>query len=125
MTEQDRRNIEVVRGFYAREEGLAAPGIVWHVPGHNPVSGTYTGQDEYFNLMPSRMAPLTQWDFELRDIMVNGDHVVATFHLRGERKGRRIDMDGAHIFRIAAEGRIAEGWGFASDQDALDDFFSA
>lgn len=57
MTEQDRRNIETVRRFYTREEELAAPDIVWHVPGHNPVSGTYNGRDEYFNLMPSRMAP--------------------------------------------------------------------
>lgn len=125
MTEQDRRNIEAVRRFYTREEELAAPDIVWHVPGHNPVSGLYTRRDEYFNLMPSRMAPLTQWDFELGNVMVNGDHLVATFHLQGERKGKKIDLDGAHIFRLDAEGRIAEGWGFASDQDALDDFFSA
>jgi hypothetical protein len=125
MTEQDRRNIEAVRRFYSQEEELAAPDIVWHVPGHNPVSGLYTGRDEYFNLMPSRMAPLTQWDFELGNVMVNGDHVVATFHMQGERNGKKIDLDGAHIFRLDAEGRIAEGWGFASDQDALDDFFSA
>lgn len=124
MTEQDRRNIEVVRAFYNREEGLAAPDIVWHVPGHNPVSGTYSGHDEYFNLMPSRMSPLTAWDFELHDIMVNGDHVVATFHLQGERHSKKIDLDGAHIFRINAEGQVAEGWGFASDQPALDDFFT-
>ncbi|HEX8220903.1 MAG TPA: nuclear transport factor 2 family protein [Chloroflexia bacterium] len=125
MTEQDRRNIDVVRRFYEREEGLAAPGIVWHVPGHNPVSGAYTGEDEYFNLMPSRMAPLTRWDFDLHHIMVNGNHVVATFHLQGERRGKSIDLDGAHIFRIDGEGRVAEGWGFASNQEALDDFFSA
>lgn len=125
MTEQDRRNIETVRRFYAREEELAAPDIIWHVPGHNPISGTYTGRDEYFNLMPSRMAPLTQWDFDLGHIMVNGDLVVATFHLQGERNGKRVDLDGAHIFRVDAEGRVAEGWGFASDQDVLDDFFSS
>jgi len=125
MTEQDRRNIDVVRRFYTREEELAAPDIVWHVPGHNPVSGLYSGRDEYFNLMPSRMGPLTQWDFELGNIMANGDYVVATFHMQGERNGKRVDLDGAHIFRINAEGQVAEGWGFASDQDALDNFFSA
>ena len=127
MNEKDQRNIEVVRRFYtgdAAERAEAAADIVWHVPGHNPVSGEYRGFEAYTQTMVARMAPLTRWEFELRDVMVNGDLVVATFHVRGERKGRVLDQDGAHIMRIDAEGRVAEGWGFASDQAALDAFFA-
>lgn len=125
MDERDRRHIESVRRFYQAEREVAASDIVWHVPGHNPVSGLYRGIREYFDVMPSRMAPLTRWDFELNDIMVNGDLVVATVSLAGERKGFRVDLRGCHIFRLNEQGQIAEGWGFVNDQDALDRFFSA
>lgn len=127
MTEQDERNIKAVRRMYEGDEAeraQIAPDIVWHVPGHNPVSGIYRGFDEYTRLMPSRMAPLTQWDFTVEDIMVNGDHVVARISFKGERKSKRVDLRGAHIMRLNDAGQIVEGWGFTSDQDALDDFFS-
>lgn len=127
MNTQDERNIMTVRLMYMGDESeraQIAPDIVWHVPGHNPVSGDYHGFDEYTRLMPSRMAPLTQWDFTLGDVMANGDHVVTSFTVKGERKGKRVDMRGAHIMRLNDAGQIVEGWGFASDQDALDEFFS-
>ena len=125
MTTQDERNLDTVRRFYQSENELAAEDIVWHVPGDNPVSGMYRGSDEYFNLMPSRMAPLTRWDFTLQHVMVNGDLVVATFSMVGERKSRTISTDGAHLFRLNAAGKIVEGWGFVQKQAELDIFFSA
>jgi len=48
--------------------------IVWHAPGHNPVSGDYHGFEAYTQLIPTRMAPLTRWDFALEDVMVNGNY---------------------------------------------------
>jgi ketosteroid isomerase-like protein len=125
MDERDERRIEIVRRFYQAEEECIAPDIVWHVPGHNPVSGPYHGRQEYLEVMPARMAPLTRWAFTLQDVMVNGDHVVATVTLAGERKGRQVDLRGAHVVRLDEQGRVAEGWGFVSDQDALDAFFSS
>jgi len=128
MTEQDQRNLETARRMYtgdAAERAAIAPDIIWHVPGHNPVSGDYHGFEEYNQLMSSRMAPLSRWDFDLEDVMVNGNYVVATFHLNGERKGKEVDLCGAHIMRINDLGQVVEGWGFTSNQDALDDFFSA
>ncbi len=128
MTEQDRRNIEAVRLMYTGDESERASitrDIVWHVPGHNPVSGDYHGFEEYTTLMPERMSPLTRWDFTLEDVMVNGNYVMTTFHLQGERKGKAIELRGGHLMRLTDDGKVAEGWGFADDQDALDDFFSA
>ena len=127
MTEQDKRNIEAVQRMYrgeSEEFATIAPDIVWHVPGHNPVSGEYRGYEAYTELMPSRMAPLTQWDFGPEDVMVNGNYVVTTFHLKGERKGKRVDLKGAHAMRLNDRGQVVEGWGFTDNQDALDDFFS-
>jgi hypothetical protein len=74
--------------------------------------------------MPSRMAPLERWDFDLEDVMVNGNYVVARFRLVGERKGKRVDLRGAHVMRLNDMGQVVEGWGFTDDQDALDDFFA-
>ena len=128
MTEQDKRNIETARRMYSSDEterANIAADIVWHVPGHNPVSGDYHGIEEYTQLMPSRMAPLTTWNMEPQDIMVNGDYVVATVSLKGERKGKKVDLRGAHSMRMNDQGQVVEGWGFLSDQDALDEFFSA
>lgn len=127
MTEKDKRNIESVRKMYQGENSefnIISKDIIWHVPGHNPVSGTYTGYEEYAKVMTAKMAPLQQWDFTLEDIMVNGDYVVATFRVIGERKGKKINMKGAHIMRLNETGQVVEGWGFADDQDALDDFFT-
>lgn len=126
MTEQDKRNLALVRTMYAGDEAeraSIAQNIVWHVPGHNPISGGYHGYSEYTQLMPSRMAPLDRWDFTLEDMMVNGDYVMTTFRLQGERKGMAVDMRGGHLMRIGADGKVAEGWGFTHDQDALDRFF--
>lgn len=43
--------------------------------------------------------------------------------LRGERKGKTIDTRGGHLMRLSDDGKVLEGWGFAGDQDALDEFF--
>jgi ketosteroid isomerase-like protein len=128
VNEKDRRNIDMVRRMYEgelAEGGVISPDIIWHVPGHNPVSGTYEGIDAYANQMTGRMAPLTQWDFELERVMPNGDMVVATFRVQGERKGRTVDLQGVHVMRLDGDGQVVEGWGFTDDQDALDEFFSA
>ena len=112
MTDDDRRNIEAVKRMYrgeVAENATIASDIVWHVPGHNPVSGEYRGYQEYIELMPSRMAPLTRWDFDLGDVMVNGSYVVATFRLRGERKGRIVNLKGAHIMRLNDRHQVVEG----------------
>jgi ketosteroid isomerase-like protein len=128
MTEQDKRNIEIVRLMYHGDEierANIAPDIVWHVPGHNPVSGDYHGFEEYSRLMPARMASLARWDFTLEVVMVNGNYVMTTFRLQGERRGKIVDLRGGHLMRLTDEGKVAEGWGFTDDQDALDEFFSA
>jgi hypothetical protein len=44
MTDDDRRNIATVRRMYEGDQAereMIAKNIVWHVPGHNPVSGEY------------------------------------------------------------------------------------
>lgn len=127
MNDQDRRNIHIAGLLYAgsdAERASIAPDIIWHVPGHNPVSGEYRGFDAYTREMGGRMSPLTRWDFTLGDVMVNGQFVMTTFRLKGERKGMSMDTRGGHLLRMNDNGQVVEGWGFVQDQDALDVFFS-
>lgn len=128
MNEKDMLFIEVVKKMYAGDEAERAniaEKIVWHPPGHNPVSRDFYGFEEYTQLMPALMAPLTRWDFTLEDVMVNRNLVITTFRLQGERKGKTVDLRGGHLMQLSDDGKILEGWGFTNDQDALDEFFSA
>lgn len=117
--------------FAARDEeayrDTLAPDIVWHVPGDNPVSGEYRGLAEYTGTMPERMGPLDRWEITVHSVTTNEQDRAAlvSFHVVGERRGKTVDMGGHHMIRLDENGRIAEGWGFAEDQAALDEFFRA
>ena len=121
-------NLATVRRFYESgpadddrdRRSLASDDIVWHVPGVNRVSGTYRGAVEVFEAMPRSMQPLDRWEIAVVDVMGNDDLVVATVEVRGERYGRSVRTDGAHVFRLDRDGRIVEAWGFTKDQSGLD-----
>jgi ketosteroid isomerase-like protein len=124
MTDQDKKNIEVVRQAYLAGEKVISENIVWHVPGHNPVSGVYKGAKAYREEMVRRMAPIDEWIVDVEEVMINGNLAVAAVHIRGLRKGHRVDLGGAHVMRVE-NGQVVEGWGFVENQDILDEFFSA
>lgn len=127
------QNIETIRRFYeagpidddSARTSFFAPQAVWHVPGQNPVSGPYRGPEAIRKTMAKRMQPLDAWNLHVEHIMGNEDMVVATVHAVGDRRGRHIDTKGAHVFRLADDGRIAEAWGFTAEQADLDEFFKA
>ncbi len=124
--EKNKRNIESIKKMYRVKEtqlNTLSKDIVWHGSGHNPVSGLYQGYPEHTKGMPSP-APLKKWKFKLKNVMVNGDYVVATFIVNGERKNKKIKMKGAHLLRLNDQGQVVEGWEFTKDQDVLDDFFA-
>jgi ketosteroid isomerase-like protein len=125
-------NVALVHRFYAlgalndpKRAPMFAPDAVWYVPGNNPVSGPYRGLEAMTYDMGARMQPLDDWRIKVVDVMGNGDMVVSVTFIVGQRRGRSVDMLGGHVFRFDDEGRIAEVRGFAADQRALDEFFSA
>ena len=124
MTEQDKLNIAAVRKAYQEGTDVIAANVVWHVPGHNPVSGTYRGIKAYLEDMVAKMAPIDEWIVDVENVMVNGNMAVTQVRVRGLRKNHRIEMGGAHVMRLE-NGKVVEGWGFVEDQDVLDQFFSA
>jgi ketosteroid isomerase-like protein len=125
------QNAVRVRHFYAagppdddaQRHSFASPEISWHVPGDNPVSGSYHGYTAVFGEIAERMQPLDVWQIDVVEIMANTDFVVATVHLVAARGTARVETDGAHVFRFDADGRIVEVWGFTADQTGLDAVF--
>lgn len=101
-----------------------AEGIVWHVPGKNPLGGEYTGVGQVRNYL-SRAIQLSGGTvgIELQDVLANDRHAVALFRSRAERNGRRLDTFDAVIFRIQ-DGRLAEAWHRSADPYASDAFWS-
>lgn len=71
------------------------------------------------------MSPFDAWKAEVIDVVGNVDHVVATARLTGERRGIKVRMHGARVFRLDGDFRIVEAWGFVADQAALDELFRA
>jgi ketosteroid isomerase-like protein len=104
--------------------GLFAPDIRWHAPGRNPLAGTYEGIDQVFELL-GRIAQMTGGTFraDLHDVFANDEHVVALAHLNGQRAGKTLDGNEAHVFNMK-DGRVTDFWALAEDRYAQDDFFS-
>jgi hypothetical protein len=126
-------NIDLVRRFYsagpadddsARAE-FAASDVVWHVPGANQISGRYQGYSEVFTEIGERMQPLDVWTIEVDEVMGNADMIVAVVTVTAARGAHHVACKGAHVFRFAPDGRIAEVWGFVDDQETLDALFSS
>ena len=126
-------NAAVIRRFYAagppdddRERAVfAVPDVIWHVPGENPVAGTYQGYDAVFSQIAERTQPLEVLQLDVVDVMANLDTVVATVRLVAARGEASVATTGAHVFRFGADGRIAEVWGFVAHQAGLDQVFRA
>jgi ketosteroid isomerase-like protein len=73
---------------------VIAEDAVWSVPGTAPVSRTYTGRDEIFDLFKETRR-LTDGSYfsRLRWALADDEHGVAVYRASGERPGRRLDID--------------------------------
>jgi uncharacterized protein len=106
-----------------RNEYLA-PDIVWHSPGNNPLSGTDKGVDEVLANFGKTME-LTGGTFrvELHDVLANDEHGVALATVSGERNGKRIEDNYAHVVHFR-DGKITESWIHNWDPNKVDELFS-
>lgn len=84
-------NMALVRRFSAsgpsNDHGerarFAHPDVVWHVPGENPVAGTYRGYDAVFREIGEKMQPLDVWQVDV----VDGSSRVPVRKRRSHRRG--------------------------------------
>lgn len=93
------------RGDMDTLRGLISADATHHVPGSHPLSGDFKGQDAIIG-MYGQLFERTNgtMQVELRNILVDGrGHAVSVHHFTAERNGKRIDENGAIVFRIVGD----------------------
>lgn len=132
-TVADHPNVDRCRRMYetfnAGDSGalraMLSPDITWNVPGRGRLAGPKHGHDELFEFFErvGWQQSETRFHIDLRDVVADDDHMVAVVHFHHERDDAVFDQDGVELYRLAADGRIAEFWAFVHDSRAFDEFF--
>jgi YbgC/YbaW family acyl-CoA thioester hydrolase len=99
---------------------LLDPQIVWRVPGHNQIAGTYRGIDEVVGYMQRRRA-LANATFRMhrREVMAGPSHFAALTDGTAERDGVRHSWSTVGLYR-ARDGLILECALIPLDPEAFD-----
>jgi ketosteroid isomerase-like protein len=103
---------------------LIAPDVVWHVPGDNLISGTYTSRDGIFGCF-GKIFELSGGSYrpQLLDVLSDDNYTVALLHASARHGQKVLDQDYAFIMRIR-NGQIAELQEAWTEGPAWDEFWS-
>ena len=112
-----------------------AEDMVWIVPGHNPLSGVYTGRDAFLGFM-GEVGKLSNNSFNMTAIavMVSDEYSADVTHNVGYRAGHegsgevpytKLDIDVVHVLRWR-DGKVIEGRGaiFGDGTTEYDQFWA-
>ena len=130
MDDERVRRLESWLEAYDRHDREAmadslAEGAVWHVGGGHRLSGDYRGRDAilgYFDAV--RSATSDTMRLERLEVLATDRHGAAFLRVTAERDGRALDVVVADAFCFDEDGRIEEFWAHATDQAAIDEFWS-
>ena len=130
MTHPNRERLHAFLDAYGAKNrdligGALAQEAVWHVGGTHRFSGDYRGREailDYFD----RTAAETGQSLRLEpvELMADDGHGAAFLRVTAARGERRLDVTMAEAFRFDEDGRIIEFWAHATDQAAIDAFWS-
>ena len=98
--------------------------ITWHVPGHSPLSGDFTGHDQIGGFF-RRTMELSGGAFsiDVHNVLANGDHVVALGTVNAQRNGASASFPEVHVWRMKNRKAI-EFREFQGDEQREDRFWS-
>ena len=96
--------------------------VVWHVPGHNQLSGDYRGRENVLGFF-ARSVQIALPEFEIHDIVASDDHVVALTTIRWSRKDNSETFEDriGQVFHIG-DGQVLEAWTMGEDLVGFDQF---
>lgn len=115
----------LARGEPEHLAAFFADDVMWHVAGATPLSGDHLGRDglvAYF--ARDREEGIGALRREPATIIANDRHVAVFARVRGERGGRRLDVELAEMLAVGADGLWAEYWALVDDQRSVDAFWS-
>ena len=130
MTHPNEQKLEAFLAAYATHDaqriGAAlSDDAVWHVGGTHRLSGDYRGREailEYFGQVGAETAGTLRLD--PIELMANEERGAAFLRVTADRDGTRLDVTMAEAFQFDDQGRIREFWAHATDQEAINEFWS-
>jgi ketosteroid isomerase-like protein len=98
--------------------------ITWHIPGHGPLSGDYTGHDQIGGFF-QRTMELSGGVFgiDVHNVLADGDVVVALVTVNAQRNGVSASFPEAHVWRMR-NGKAVEFREYQGDEQREDRFWS-
>jgi len=122
------RNSAIIQKFFkaygARDfnavKDLFSDDIVWHVPGHHPLSGIKHGKDEVIAFLSSLQK--ANFTIEVLILEANDKYVVNVYRGFSNCEVASIDTLWVLFWEIE-DGKIKHAQNFPQDQHATDDFF--
>jgi ketosteroid isomerase-like protein len=98
--------------------------ITWHVPGHGPLSGDYTGHAQVGGFF-QRTMELSQGAFgiDVRNVLADGEVVVALVTIKAQRNGVAASFPEVHVWRLK-QGKVTEFREYQGDERREDQFWS-
>jgi len=96
--------------------------VVWHVPGHNVLSGDHKGREAVLAFF-AKSVTIALPEFDIHDIVASDDHVVALLNITWRKVGNEETLQDkvTQVFHLS-QGQALEVWTMADDQDAFDRF---
>jgi ketosteroid isomerase-like protein len=100
------------------------PTITWHVPGHSPLSGDFTGHDQVGGFF-QRTLELSGGAFsiDVHHVLADDDLVVALTTVNARRNGVSASFPEVHVWRLK-NGKATEFREYQGDEQREDRFWS-
>jgi ketosteroid isomerase-like protein len=98
--------------------------ITWHVPGHSPLSGDFTGHDQSAGFF-RRTMELSGGAFsiDVHNVLTDDDLVVVLATVNAQRNGVSASFPEGHVWRMK-NGKATEFCGYQGDEQREDRFWS-
>jgi len=98
-------------------------GMTWHVPGHSPLSGDYTGHDQIGGFF-QRTMELSKGAFriDVHNVLAEDDLVVVLVTVNAERNGLSASFPEIHVWRMK-NGKATDFREYQGDEQREDRFW--
>ena len=115
---------DFAKGDIASVFAALDPAITWHVPGHSPLSGDFTGHEQVGGFF-RRTMELSQGAFsiDVRNVLTDDDVVVVLAVVNAQRNRVSASFPEVHIWRLR-NGKAIEFREYQGDEQREDQFGS-
>lgn len=128
----DHPNVDTFQSIYAAfttgdMDALATffdEDVRWHTPGRHALAGTSVGRAATFASFAEEFELSGgTYSVEVRDVLANDGHIVASLRATADREGKRLDQDYVIVFELR-DGVVHAAWEVWKDQPSVDEFWS-